>query len=61
MGNFVRSVNEWIYLGYFIGCFDGTSNDMGDTCVGMIVEGIIIESEISINNFNDSSPVFCIA
>ena len=46
MGDFVLSVNEWIYLGYFIESFETTRNDMGGPCVDMKVELTMIDYEI---------------
>ena len=45
----------------FIESFGGTSNEMGSTFVGLTVEGIMVDSEMYINNLNDSSPVYCAA
>ena len=57
VGDFVLSVNEEIDLGSFIGYFESTRNGMGGPCAGLIVECIMIDSEIFVKNLNKSPPL----
>ena len=45
-GWFVLIVLEGRELGYFVGSFGGTGDDMGGTCVGLGVGGIMNASDI---------------
>ena len=57
VGYFLLGVNEWIDMGYFIGSFDSTRNDMGVTFLVLTVEWIKFDSDIFVKNSNDSPPL----
>ena len=49
---FVIGANEGTFKGYFVVSFDGTGDDVGDPCVGLVVEGITNKAcEISLYVF----------
>ena len=54
MDSFVISVLEGRVLGYFVGSFDRTVDDVGGNFVGIGAGGIITDSEIDAMQLNDS-------
>ena len=59
MDVFLLNVLEGRELGYFVGSFYGTGDDIGDTCLCLLVGGIITDSEIYAIHLNYSSYVSC--
>ena len=59
IGGFLLSVLAGRDLGYFVGSFEGTVNDVGVTCVGLLVGRIMTDSEIDSMKFNHSLSVSC--
>ena len=57
MDGFVLSGLEGRDLGSFVGSFDGTGDEVGGPCVGLVLGGIINDSDISYMHSNDSSHV----
>ena len=59
MDVFLLSTFEGRKLGYFVGYFDRTGDDVDGTCVGLGVGGIMRNSDIDAMRLNDSSHIFC--
>ena len=54
MDGFLLSVLGGKYLGSFVGYFDGTGDDVGGSCVGLLVGGIMNASDIYAMQLNES-------
>ena len=59
IGGFLLGTLERRDLGYFVGSFEGTVDDVGVTCVGLLVVRIMTDSEIDSMKFNHSLSVSC--
>ena len=53
------SVSVGRELGYFVGSFGGTGDDIVGRCVCLLLGGIVTAFEIDAMQFNDSSYVSC--